>query len=166
MEFVEAQIVYQHHDHVRPLDARSAGRGRHRRFPHPATTRMSPRITLILGNGRGRRMHRWMLIMRGLLPLSAAFMALPMLLTGAVRQDRPSVLLHPDAPEFPDAGPRAGDRPARIERGHDRHRLRMVRAGYAQRDAGLTEIKGDFFLKSLERDPRYIAFLKKMRFPV
>jgi tetratricopeptide (TPR) repeat protein len=37
---------------------------------------------------------------------------------------------------------------------------------YAQRDGGLTELKGDFLLKSLERDPRYIAFLKKMRLPV
>ena len=44
-------------------------------------------------------MHRWMLTLRGLLPLSAAFIALPVLLTGAVRQDRP-VLLNPDAPEF------------------------------------------------------------------
>ena len=32
---------------------------------------------------------------------------------------------------------------------------------YAQRDSGFTEMKGDFFLKSLERDPRYIPFLKE-----
>ena len=37
---------------------------------------------------------------------------------------------------------------------------------YAQRDGGLPEIKGDFFLKNLHSDPRYIAFLKKMRLPV
>jgi TolB-like protein/Flp pilus assembly protein TadD/predicted Ser/Thr protein kinase len=37
---------------------------------------------------------------------------------------------------------------------------------YAQRDGGLADIKGDFLLKSLERDPRYVAFLKKMRLPV
>jgi len=27
-------------------------------------------------------------------------------------------------------------------------------------------MKGDFLLKSLERDPRYVAMLKKMRLPV
>jgi tetratricopeptide (TPR) repeat protein len=37
---------------------------------------------------------------------------------------------------------------------------------YAQRDAGLNVVKGDPLLKSLERDPRYTAFLKKMRLPV
>jgi len=36
---------------------------------------------------------------------------------------------------------------------------------YAQRDSGLAEMKGDPLLKSLERDPRYAAFLKKMRLP-
>jgi tetratricopeptide (TPR) repeat protein len=34
---------------------------------------------------------------------------------------------------------------------------------YLQRDGGLTEIKGDPLLKSLEHDPRYAEFLKKMR---
>lgn len=34
---------------------------------------------------------------------------------------------------------------------------------FAQRDGGLTEIKGDPLLKSLEHDPRYTEFLKKMR---
>jgi len=37
---------------------------------------------------------------------------------------------------------------------------------YAQRDSGLSKMKGDPLLKSLERDPRYTAFLKKMRLPV
>jgi TolB-like protein/cytochrome c-type biogenesis protein CcmH/NrfG len=37
---------------------------------------------------------------------------------------------------------------------------------YAQRDAGLTLMKGDPLLKSLEHDPRYAAFLKKMRLPL
>jgi serine/threonine-protein kinase len=37
---------------------------------------------------------------------------------------------------------------------------------YAQRDGGLTFTKGDPLLASLERDPRYAAFLKKMRLPV
>jgi eukaryotic-like serine/threonine-protein kinase len=36
---------------------------------------------------------------------------------------------------------------------------------YAQRDPGLTNIKGDPLLRNLERDPRYAAFLKKMRLP-
>jgi hypothetical protein len=36
---------------------------------------------------------------------------------------------------------------------------------YAQRDGGLAQLKGDPLLKSLERDPRYAAFLKKMRLP-
>jgi hypothetical protein len=37
---------------------------------------------------------------------------------------------------------------------------------YAQRDGGLSEMKGDPLLKNLERDPRYAVFLKKMRLPV
>jgi len=37
---------------------------------------------------------------------------------------------------------------------------------YAQRDGGLSEMKGDPLLKNLERDPRYAAFLKKMHLPV
>jgi hypothetical protein len=37
---------------------------------------------------------------------------------------------------------------------------------YQQRDTGLPGIKGDPLLKSLERDPRYAAFLKKMRLPL
>jgi hypothetical protein len=37
---------------------------------------------------------------------------------------------------------------------------------YAQRDPGLNETKGDPLLKSLEADPRYAAFLKKMRLPL
>ena len=36
---------------------------------------------------------------------------------------------------------------------------------YAQRDPGLAEMTGDPLLKSLERDPRYATFLKKMRLP-
>jgi len=34
-----------------------------------------------------------------------------------------------------------------------------------QRDSGLTNIIGDPLLRSLEGDPRYAAFLKKMRLP-
>jgi tetratricopeptide (TPR) repeat protein len=37
---------------------------------------------------------------------------------------------------------------------------------YKQRDEGITEIKGDPLLKSLEPDPRYALLLKKMRLPL
>ena len=37
---------------------------------------------------------------------------------------------------------------------------------YAQRDGGLSEMKGDVLLQNLERDPRYVEFLKKMRLPL
>ena len=37
---------------------------------------------------------------------------------------------------------------------------------YAQRDAGLVLVKGDPLLEDLEPDPRYKAFLKKMRLPL
>jgi hypothetical protein len=36
---------------------------------------------------------------------------------------------------------------------------------YRQRNTGLANGKGDPLLKSMEHDPRYIAFLKKMRLP-
>src|SRR5262245_40943950 len=36
---------------------------------------------------------------------------------------------------------------------------------YAQRDAGLVDIKGDRFLRGLAGDPRYKAFLRKLRLP-
>jgi serine/threonine-protein kinase len=36
---------------------------------------------------------------------------------------------------------------------------------YAQRDGGLSQIKGDPHLKRLASDPRYAAFLEKMRLP-
>jgi tetratricopeptide (TPR) repeat protein len=50
-------------------------------------------------------------------------------------------------------------------RGEADRAFEWLERAYAQRDGGLTEIKGDFVLKSLERDPRYSAFLKKMRLP-
>lgn len=37
---------------------------------------------------------------------------------------------------------------------------------YVQRDAGLTEMRGDPLLKNLERDPRYAPFMKKMNLPL
>ncbi len=36
---------------------------------------------------------------------------------------------------------------------------------YDQRDGGVTEIKGDRLLRTLVDDPRYKAFLKKMKLP-
>ena len=36
---------------------------------------------------------------------------------------------------------------------------------YAQRDGGLVDIKGDRFLRMLADDPRYKAFLNKMKLP-
>jgi serine/threonine-protein kinase len=37
---------------------------------------------------------------------------------------------------------------------------------YTQRDGGFSEMKGDPLLKNLERDPRYKAFLQKLKLPV
>jgi tetratricopeptide (TPR) repeat protein len=37
---------------------------------------------------------------------------------------------------------------------------------YAQRDGGLTEVKGDPLLRKIRSDPRYTALLKKMRLPL
>ncbi len=48
-------------------------------------------------------------------------------------------------------------------RGEADRALEWLERAYSQRDSGLAEMKGDPLLKSLERDPRYAAFLKKMR---
>ncbi len=37
---------------------------------------------------------------------------------------------------------------------------------YSQRDGGLSEMKGEPFLRSIEKDPRYAPFMKKMKLPV
>jgi len=50
-------------------------------------------------------------------------------------------------------------------RGESDRAFQWLERAYAQRDGGLTWIKGDPLLKSLQRDPRYAAFLKKMRLP-
>ncbi|MBZ5646055.1 MAG: protein kinase [Acidobacteriia bacterium] len=50
-------------------------------------------------------------------------------------------------------------------RGEVDRAFEWLERAYAQRDGGLTWIKGDPLLKSLQRDPRYAAFLKKMRLP-
>jgi len=44
--------------------------------------------------------------------------------------------------------------------------FKWLEQAYTRRDSGLTEIKGDPLLKSLESDPRYTALLKKMRLPL
>jgi tetratricopeptide (TPR) repeat protein len=51
-------------------------------------------------------------------------------------------------------------------RGETDRAFEWLERAYAQRDGGLSEMKGDPLLKNLERDPRYGAFLKKMRLPV
>ena len=48
-------------------------------------------------------------------------------------------------------------------RGETDAAFEWLNRAFAQRDGGLTEIKGDPLLKSLEHDPRYPEFLKKMR---
>ena len=50
-------------------------------------------------------------------------------------------------------------------RGEADRAFEWLERAYAQRDPGLAQMKGDPQLKSLERDPRYAAFLKKMRLP-
>jgi hypothetical protein len=52
-------------------------------------------------------------------------------------------------------------------REHERRSgFEWLERAYAQRDIRLTEIKGDPLLRRLESDPRYPAFLKKMRLPL
>ena len=50
-------------------------------------------------------------------------------------------------------------------RGEADRAFEWLERAYAQRDGGLADMKGDPLLKNLERDPRYAAFLKKMRLP-
>jgi serine/threonine-protein kinase len=50
-------------------------------------------------------------------------------------------------------------------RGEADRALAWLERSYAQRDGGLAEMKGDPLLRRLERDPRYAAFLDKMRLP-
>jgi len=51
-------------------------------------------------------------------------------------------------------------------RGETDRAFEWLERAYAQKDAGLSQIKGDPLLKSLVGDPRYPAFLKKMRLPL
>jgi len=50
-------------------------------------------------------------------------------------------------------------------RGETDRAFEWLERAYAQRDGGLLQIKGNPLLKSVEHDPRYAAFLKKMRLP-
>jgi tetratricopeptide (TPR) repeat protein len=51
-------------------------------------------------------------------------------------------------------------------RGEPDRAFTWLERAYAQRDTGLSEMKGDPLLKNLEADPRYAAFLGKMRLPL
>ncbi len=50
-------------------------------------------------------------------------------------------------------------------RGETDSAFQWLDRAFSQRDPGLTEIKGDPLLKSLEHDPRYPELLKRMRLP-
>jgi TolB-like protein/tRNA A-37 threonylcarbamoyl transferase component Bud32/lipoprotein NlpI len=51
-------------------------------------------------------------------------------------------------------------------RGETDKAFEWLERAYRQHDGGLTWIKGDPLLRSLERDPRYTAFLEKMKLPL
>ena len=51
-------------------------------------------------------------------------------------------------------------------RGEADKAFEWLERAYANRDGGLSSMKGDPLLKNLEADPRYRAFLKKMRLPL
>jgi tetratricopeptide (TPR) repeat protein len=51
-------------------------------------------------------------------------------------------------------------------RGETDEAFTWLEHAYAQRDTGLSELKGDPLLRGLTRDPRYTALLKKMHLPL
>jgi TolB-like protein/Tfp pilus assembly protein PilF len=51
------------------------------------------------------------------------------------------------------------------DRGEADKAFEWLDRAYAQRDSGMSQIKGDPHLKGLEKDPRYAALLKKLRLP-
>ena len=51
-------------------------------------------------------------------------------------------------------------------RGESDKTFEWLERAYTQRDTGLAQLKGDPLLKNIEHDPRYAAFLKKMRLPL
>lgn len=50
-------------------------------------------------------------------------------------------------------------------RGESDEAFKWLDRAYEQKDVGLSHIKGEAPFKSLESDPRYKAFLKKMNLP-
>jgi tetratricopeptide (TPR) repeat protein len=50
-------------------------------------------------------------------------------------------------------------------RGETDRAFEWLERAYAQRDTGLTDVKIDPLLENIRHDPRYAAFLKKMRLP-
>ncbi|HMF59122.1 MAG TPA: hypothetical protein VK595_02050, partial [Vicinamibacterales bacterium] len=51
-------------------------------------------------------------------------------------------------------------------RGEADKALEWLELAYTQRDSGLVGMKGDPLLKTLESDPRYRVFMRKMRLPL
>ena len=51
-------------------------------------------------------------------------------------------------------------------RGEADRAFEWLERAYAQRDSGLSQIKGQPHFRRFERDPRYAAFLEKMRLPL
>ena len=50
-------------------------------------------------------------------------------------------------------------------RGESDKAFEWLERAYTERQGGVEEMKGNPLVKSLERDPRYAAILKKMRLP-
>jgi len=51
-------------------------------------------------------------------------------------------------------------------RGEADKAFEWLERAYKQRDGGLAQIKGDPLLRNIESDPRYRAFLQKMKLPL
>jgi tetratricopeptide (TPR) repeat protein len=51
-------------------------------------------------------------------------------------------------------------------RGESDKAFEWLERAYSQRDGGLSGIKGDPLLHSIEKDPRYATFMKKMKLPL
>ncbi len=51
-------------------------------------------------------------------------------------------------------------------RGETDRAFEWLERAYVQHDPGCALVKGDPLLKNIQNDPRYTAFLKKMRLPV
>jgi eukaryotic-like serine/threonine-protein kinase len=51
-------------------------------------------------------------------------------------------------------------------RGENDLAFKWLDRAYDQRDGGLTEMKGDPLMRKIESDPRYAAFMKKMKLPL